>query len=81
MEESDSTLVQHSSVIVMGVAKDVQQARRIPAKVNRKRENSEESNMSTKERKAAMSVSKGSLKKSLAEITKLTTDNKLEQLV
>ena len=80
MEESDSTLVEPSSVTVIGVAKDVHQASSTPAKVTKKRENSVESNRSTKERKAGASVSKGSVRKSPAKSTKLTTDNKLEQL-
>ena len=48
MEDSDSTLVP-SSVTVIGIAKDVRQASSTQAKVNRKRENSAESNKSTKE--------------------------------
>ena len=61
-EESSSTLVDPSSVTVIGVAKDVQQACSTPDLNSRKRQNSEESNRSTKERKAGSSVSKGSEK-------------------
>ena len=80
MQESDSTLVEPSSVTVVGVASNIQQASSAPAKINKKRENSVESDKSTKSRKGGMSVSKGSGKKSLAKNPKLTTDNKLEQL-
>ena len=50
-----------------------------PANSNKKRENSADSNRNSKEKKAGTSVCKGSGKKSLAKIPKLTTDNKLEQ--
>ena len=80
MQESDSTLVEPSSVTVIGVATDVQQASSTPAKVYKKHENSVESDKSTKARKAGTSGSKGCGKKSLTKNPKLTTDNKLAQL-
>ena len=67
-------------LLLFGIAKDVKQACSTQAKVNRRCENSVESNRSTKEWKAGTSVSKGSVKKSLAKTTKLSTGKKLEQL-
>ena len=80
MQESDSTLIEPSSVTVIGVATDIGKTSSIPAKVDKKHENSVESDKSSKAKKAGPSVSKGSGKKSLAKHPKLTTDNKLEQL-
>ena len=57
MQESDSTVVEPSSVTIIGVATDVQQASSTPSKVNKKREHFEESSRSTKEKKAGTSVS------------------------
>ena len=79
MQESDSTLVEPSSVTVIGVATDAQQASSTLT-YKRKHENSIESNKNTKERKTGTSVSKDSVKKSPAKTTKLSTDCKLEQL-
>ena len=55
MQESDSTLLEPSFVIVIGVATYVQQASSTPAKVNKKCENSVECYKSTKTRKAGTS--------------------------
>ena len=80
MEKLSSTRIDPSLGTVIVVAKEVHQASSTPDKNNSKCQNSEESNRSTKERKTGSSVNKGSVKKSLAEPIKLTTDNKLEQL-
>ena len=80
MQESDSTLIEPSSVTVIEIASDVQQASSTPAKVTKKCENSVESDKSTSTRKAGTPGSKGSVKKSPAKSSKLTTGNKLEQL-
>ena len=81
MEELSSTLVKPSPVTVIGVVKDVQQtSNSTPDMKNRKHQSSEESTKSSKETKAGSSVGKGSLKKSLSNTAKFTTDNKLEQL-
>ena len=53
MQESDSTLVEPSSVTVIGVATDVSQASSSPANSSKKRENSVDSNRSSKKRKLA----------------------------
>ena len=54
MQEPDSTLVEPSSITVLGIATDIQQASSTPAKVNKKCENSVESDMSTKSMKAGI---------------------------
>ena len=79
MQESDSTLVEPLCVTVIGVASDAGKASSTLVKVDKKYENSVESDKSSEAKKAGMSVSNGSGKKSPAKNPKLTTDNKLEQ--
>ena len=57
---------------------DVLNISNTPAKVDKKCENSVESDKSSKSKKAGMSVSNGSGKKSPAKNPKLTSDNKVE---
>ena len=45
MQESDSTLVEPSSVTVIGVTSDIRKSSSTPAKVDKKRENSVESGL------------------------------------
>ena len=61
IQESDSTLVESSSVTVIGVASDIGKSSSTPAKVDKKRELSVESDRSVKSNKeAGTSVTKGS---------------------
>ena len=60
MQESDSTLVEPLSVTVIGVASYVGNSSNTPAKVDKKHENSVESEKKSKSKKAGTSVSKGS---------------------
>ena len=81
IEESSSTLVDPTLVTVVEVAKDSQQSSSTPSKAE-KGQSSEESKRSTKDRKSdSAGKDKGkSVKKSPSKASKLTTDNKLEQL-
>ena len=79
MQDSDSTLSPRLSLL-LGVASDIGKSSSTPAKVDKKHENSVESDNNSKTKKTGTSVSKGSGKKSPAKNPKPTTDFKLEQL-